>query len=135
MKKILLICLILLFLLCGCGVSEQRREMEQLRIIQTVGVDYTPGGVKLSLAAASGQEQREPPPALTGSGPTFSAALERIRDSSVEEELFTGHVRGLLVGKRPRSTGWRICWARCAARPICGWTCPSTWCAAGRRKS
>lgn len=79
--------------------------MEQLRIIQTVGVDYTPGGVKLSLAAASGQEQREPPPALTGSGPTFSAALERIRDSSVEEELFTGHVRGLLVGEEAAEHG------------------------------
>ena len=99
MKKILLICFLLLFPLCGCGVSEQRREVEQLLIIQTVGVDYAPGGMKLSLAAASGREQAEPPPALTGSGPTFSAALERIRDASVEEGLFTGHMRGLLVGE------------------------------------
>lgn len=99
MKKILLICFLLLFPLCGCGVSEQRREVEQLLIIQTVGVDYAPGGMKLSLAAASDREQAEPPPALTGSGPTFSAALERIRDASVEEELFTGHMRGLLVGE------------------------------------
>lgn len=107
MKRTVLFSLLffLLLQLSGCGLLPERRELEQLLIVQTVGVDYAPGGVKLSLAAAAGQEQPEPPPALTGSGPTFSAALERIRDSSVEEELFTGHVRSLLVGEEAAERG------------------------------
>ena len=100
MKKIFLLSFLLLaVLLCGCGLSGQRREVEQLRIIQTVGVDYEKGSVRLTLAAAAGPENEGPGAGLSGVGRTLSAALEQIRENSVEEELFMGHVRAILVGQ------------------------------------
>lgn len=107
MKKIALYSFLffLLLPLCGCGVSGQRREVEQMQIIQTVGVDYTPGGVRLSLAAAAEADGQETPPPLTGTGRNYTAALDRIRESSVEEELFLGHVQSLLVGQEAAEHG------------------------------
>ena len=92
--------------LTGCTrLLPQRREVEQLQIIQTVGVDYAPGGVRLTLAAAAGPKGEGPGPTLSGSGRTLSAALEAIRDRAAEEELFLGHVRGLLVGQEAAEHG------------------------------
>ena len=83
MKKFFLISSIfLLVLLCGCGLSAQRREMEQLRIIQTVGMDYEKGSVRLTLAAAAGPEGEGPGAQLSGTGRTLSAALEQIRENA-----------------------------------------------------
>lgn len=98
--------LLLLPQLCGCAsLTGQRREVEQLRIIQTVGVDYAPGGVRLTLAAAAGPEGESPGAGLSGTGRTLSAAMEQIRESSVEEELFLGHVRAILVGQEAAEHG------------------------------
>ena len=106
MKKFFLISSIfLLVLLCGCGLSAQRREMEQLRIIQTVGMDYEKGSVRLTLAAAAGPEGEGPGAQLSGTGRTLSAALEQIRENSVEEELFMGHIRAILVGQEAAEHG------------------------------
>ena len=97
--------LLLLPLLTGCAqLLPEHREVEQLQIIQTAGVDYAPGGVSLSLAAAA-DPSKGPGPTLTGAGRTLSAALENIRESSSEEELFTGHTRTLLVGQEAAEHG------------------------------
>ena len=108
LSRIFLLFLLLLFLLplCGCATLRgQRREVEQLRIIQTVGVDYAPGGVRLTLAAASGPHGEGPGAGMSGTGRTISAALEQIRERSVEEDLFLGHVRGILVGQEAAEHG------------------------------
>ena len=107
LSRISVLFLLLLILpLCGCAtLRAQRREVEQLRIIQTVGVDYAPGGVRLTLAAASGPEGEGPGAALSGTGRTVSAAIEQIRERSVEEELFLGHVRAILVGQEAAEHG------------------------------
>ena len=92
--------------LAACsGLLPERRAIEQLQIIQTVGADYAPGGVRLSLAAAAGQDGQGPSAGLTGTGRNLTAALERIRESSVEEELFLGHVQTLLVGQEAAEHG------------------------------
>lgn len=92
--------------LCACSdLPPERRELEQMQIIQTVGVDYAPGGVRLSLAAAAGADGQGPSPGLTGTGGNYTAALDRIRESSVEEELFLGHVQSLLVGQEAAEHG------------------------------
>lgn len=106
MKKLCLFFLIFhISLLCGCGLLPQRREVETLRIIQTVGVDYVPGGMRLTLASAAGPGGEQPKAALSGSGRTLSAALQQIREASPEQELFTGHVRSLLVGQEAAEHG------------------------------
>ena len=97
--------LLLLALLTGCAqLLPEHREVEQLQIIQTAGVDYAPDGVSLSLAAAA-DPAKGPGPALTGAGRTLAAALEAIRESASEEELFTAHTRTLLVGQEAAEHG------------------------------
>ena len=106
MKKLCLFFLIFhISLLCGCGLLPQRREVETLRIIQTVGVDYAPGGVRLTLASAAGPSGEQAGQGLSGTGRNLSAALEQIRAASPEQELFTGHVRSILVGQEAAEHG------------------------------
>ena len=106
MKKRTVAALLLIPLLTGCALpAAERREVEQLRVIQTLGADYAPEGLRLSLAAAAPPGVGEPEPCLSGSGRNFSAALEQIRARSVEEELFTGHVRALLLGEEAAVRG------------------------------
>ena len=58
--------------LCACSdLRQERRELEQMQIIQTVGVDYAPGGVRLSLAAAAGPEGQGTAPALPLDNETY----------------------------------------------------------------
>ena len=59
MKKLLSVLLILSFLpsFSGCGsIYTNYREIEHLLVIQTMGLDYIPGGVRISLASDSGPE-------------------------------------------------------------------------------
>ena len=66
-RRICALALLLTPTLCACSdLRQERRELEQMQIIQTVGVDYAPGGVRLSLAAAAGPEGQGTAPALTG---------------------------------------------------------------------
>ena len=53
-KARLLAFLLLLPLLGGCGTGESYAKREELRVIQTLGVDQTERGVLLSLATVSG---------------------------------------------------------------------------------
>ena len=87
MKKVIVstICIICAgAILTGCGgVYSNYREVEQLLVIETMGFDYRPGGVELSLA--SGISPGKGPVRLTGSGESISAAISR------QKILFMGH--------------------------------------------
>lgn len=89
--------------LCACSVLGGARETEQLRVIQTMGVDYAPGGVLLTLAPASGRD--EAAACLSAEGVSVSAAMEHLRDRSVQEEVFCGHIRNLLLGEEAARQG------------------------------
>ncbi len=104
-KPLLFLFIFYTSLLCGCGLLPHRREVETLRIIQTVGLDYVPGGVRLTLASAAEADGDGAQPGLSGTGRTLSAALQQIREASPEQELFTGHVRSLLVGQEAAEHG------------------------------
>ena len=93
MKKLL--CLLLCALLpalggCG-GVYANYREVEQLHLVQTLGLDAQGEGLRLSLA---GEEQ-----ILSGDGTQISAAARSLRESSREKVLFTGHLQHILLGE------------------------------------
>ena len=56
MKKVLLLLLLLCLLpgIAGCGgLYGQRRELEQLRLMESMGLDAAPGGLILSLSSGS----------------------------------------------------------------------------------
>lgn len=100
MKRALVLLLIICILpLYGCGsVYANYREVEQLRVMQTMGLDLAPGGVSVTLAAAE-DRSGSAPLCFSGTGESISAAIEAARLHSVEEDLFTGHLKHILIGE------------------------------------
>ncbi|MBQ9250097.1 MAG: hypothetical protein IJ179_06990 [Oscillospiraceae bacterium] len=96
--------LVLLFIICilplyGCSsIYANYREVEQLRVMQAMGLDRTPGGVTVTLAAAEDRSGNAPL-CFSGTGESISAAIEAARLHSVEEDLFTGHLKHILIGE------------------------------------
>ena len=106
MKKLLafLLCFSQLLLFAGkSGLKRNYREVEQLLVIQTMGLDALRGGVTLSLAAAG--EADRGVARMTADGVSISAAMDRIRGYSYEEELFCPHIGQLLLGEKAAEQG------------------------------
>ena len=109
MKKFLsIIILFLSFVLSGCGsIYSNYREIEQLLVIQTMGLDANGGGVELSLASsASGSGEAR---TLCAAGDSVSTAMDRIYNYSYEEELFCSHIGELLLGEALAEEGIQSC--------------------------
>ncbi len=105
MKKTLLLLLCAVPLLCGCGsLYAQRREVEQLQVMETLGLDPVPGGVVLSLASSSGVGEQGPV-CCSAAGASVSDAMERLRNRSLEEQLFCGHLQHILLGEEAARRG------------------------------
>ena len=85
------------------GVRSNYRELEQLLVIQTMGLDSRVNGVTLSLAAKG--DSRQGVKRLKADASSMSAAMERIRGASFEEELFSSHIAHLLIGEKAAETG------------------------------
>lgn len=99
--------LVLAALLAGCSggsIYSNYRELEQLMVIQTLGFDRTPGGVRLSASSGSdsagggggsesGAEQSGSASVarLAAEAPSFSLAEEKMQDYSAREDLFCAH--------------------------------------------
>ena len=101
MRKLLalLLCAAELLLFAGRGgLRANYREVEELLVIQTMGLDESGSGVKLSLAAAGDGEDKVA--RMEADGISISAAMERLRSSSYEEELFCPHIGRLLLGEK-----------------------------------
>ena len=79
------------FLLPGFGLRAQARELEQLLVVQAMGLDRSAEGVRLSLASKGGSEPGSAPVRLAGSGPSAAAARERIR-AGVSDEIFSARI-------------------------------------------
>ena len=78
-------------LLCsGCAsgaISSNYRPVEDLMLIQTIGVDRAPEGVCLSASTGRAGENK-PPQRMTQTGETVLAALDRLQDRTPNAELF-----------------------------------------------
>lgn len=103
MKRLtaLLLALALIPALCGCStVYTNYREMEQLLVLQTMGLDHADsGGVVLSLASGSASGKRTEPVRLRMTGATISSALSRAQNYSFEESLFFSHMDAVVMGE------------------------------------
>lgn len=109
MKRILWLVPVFLFSLAlsGCGsLRAEAGEIEQLRVIQVMGLDTAPGGaVRVTLASVETAASPRKPICLSATGPSISAAIGRIRELSLEEDLFCGHIQCLLVGQEAAQAG------------------------------
>ncbi|MDO4990819.1 MAG: Ger(x)C family spore germination C-terminal domain-containing protein [Eubacteriales bacterium] len=93
-----------LLLLTGRGgVRTNYREVEQLLVVQTLGLDGKEGGVTLTLAAKGDSEQGVR--RMKAPGSSVTAAMDRIRASIYEEELFCAHAERLVVGEKTAEAG------------------------------
>lgn len=108
MKKVISLILCLCICLCCCSCSSiytNYKEIEQLQVIQTMGLDYLSGGISLSLATAFDPKALNGPARLFSDAPTITTAFERIRKYSFEEELFFAHINSLLLGEEAARQG------------------------------
>jgi len=106
MKKFLLYIIVCSLLLSGCGsIYSNYREVEQLLVIETMGFDYLPGGVQLTLASGISSGSSQGPIKLSGVGPTISAAMDQARNYSFEDELFCSQTNSILIGEEAARQG------------------------------
>lgn len=108
MKKLvsLLLALALVPGLAGCGsVYSNYREMEQLLVLQTMGLDSAAEGIRLSLASGADSARGTEPVRLAVTSPTVSAAFDEAQNYSFEESLFFAHINTLLAGEGAAKRG------------------------------
>ena len=98
MKKLLILLLCLAPVLAGLPrLYAQRRETEQLRLAETMGLDPAPEGLRLSLAAPGGGE--EEPLFASAPGASVNLAMDALRQQAGGEQLFCGHLQHILLGE------------------------------------
>lgn len=99
-------------LLCsGCSsgtISSNYRPVEDLTLVQTIGVDRAPEGVCLS-ASTGRVGENEPPQRMTQTGETVLAALDRLQDRTPNAELFYAQTSYLLLGEEAAAAGAVAC--------------------------
>ena len=108
MKRVFafLIIICMLPLLSGCGsIYTNYREVEQILVVQTMGLDHTPGGVRLTLAAPSAARREDSPVYLSGTGESITTAIERVRNYSSEEDIFCAHINHMVFGEEAAQRG------------------------------
>ena len=101
MKRYISILIIIssLLSLTGCGgIHTNFREIQQLLVIQTMGLDREEGSVRISMAAAA-EASGAAPRRMSALGGTVSAAIHRAYQLSYEESIFFSHVNHILVGQ------------------------------------
>lgn len=103
-RRVILLSIIICMLMSGCGVYTDYRDLENLLIVQTIGIDYLSGGVSLSFATAGTEDA---PLRLSSSGNSINAALENARNLSTQGELFFSHTGGIVTGRESAETSLR----------------------------
>jgi len=86
--------------LCASGCSggsiySNYLELEQLSVIEAMGFDYAPDGVRLSVSSG---KSTSAPARLSADAKSLSLAEQRIQDYSSSEQLFYAHTAYLAVG-------------------------------------
>ena len=90
---------------CSTGaISGNYRPVEDLALIQTIGVDRAPEGVCLS-AATGKTGEGETPKRMTQSGVSMLAALDQLQDRTPSAELFYAQTSYLLLGEEAAAAG------------------------------
>ena len=90
---------------CSTGaISSNYRPVEDLALIQTIGVDRAPEGVCLSAATGKACEN-EAPKRMTQSGVSMLAALDQLQDRTPSAGLFYAQTSYLLLGEEAAAAG------------------------------
>lgn len=95
MKKLMMICLLLLFL-TGCG-----RDASQLTVVTGIGVDGTPGDYQVGteVIRLTGKEQDSQSVLLQADGHTISDGIDSLV-STTGRSLYCNHAQVLVIGRK-----------------------------------
>lgn len=86
--------------LAGCALFPAKKQgVEQLLVVQAMGVDREGPRLVLSMVSAADSSRGEGPVRLSGSGPTLAQAQRDIALRSTEEELLCAHTGHILLGE------------------------------------
>ena len=102
MKKrlALLPLLTLALLLQGCGgglvFGDESREIDQLELVETLGIDAEPDGLVTVTAATDSAGE---PVLLRTSGATVSRAVREMQNYTAKKYIFYGHTSHILIGE------------------------------------
>lgn len=104
---IIIVCVVLLFQ-CGCsgkpGVQSSYRDLSYLRLIQTIGLDDDPAGVRIT--AATGQVQEGTNPVLISRcGGSIPQAMSSVEDYASNGILFYSHCLFIVLGREKAEAG------------------------------
>lgn len=108
MRRLISVLLVLSMLpsLTSCAsVYSNYREMEELLVIRTMGLDAAEAGIVLSLASGADNERGRAPVRLRVTGASIASAFERAQNYSFEESLFFSHISAVLVGEDAAKRG------------------------------
>lgn len=113
MKKALAALLILSFALCsGCkargGIYTNYRDIAELLVVQTMGLDADKGGITVSVSAGSDEED-EKTVCISASGETLTEAQEKLQNKCGGKILFFGHVSYIVLGDGLLQSGISRC--------------------------
>ena len=102
MKKLLPILYMVLLILCltGCSLSlaADRRDIERLLLVQTLGLDTRGTGVEMSISSGLGPDE-SPALVMSSAASGIQDAIARLQNYSPENQLFYAHVQYLLLGE------------------------------------
>ena len=101
MKRYISILIVIssLLSLSGCGgIHTNFREIQQLLVIQTLGLDWEEGSIRVSMAAAA-EASGSGPRRMSATGGTINTAIDRAYELSYEESIFFSHVNHILIGE------------------------------------
>jgi Ger(x)C family germination protein len=97
-----------LLALAGCGsIHSGYREVEQLHLIQTIGIDHHPDGVTVSIS--SGQSTDVSSTAMAQTGQSITDAIRRLQNFSAREDIFFAHTRYAILGEETARRGISGC--------------------------
>lgn len=108
MKKILPFILILPLFLSGCekagDIRENYREISQLQLIQTIGLDGDSQGLTLTVASGK-QTDGSPPAVISRDARTVVEAINSVQDYDAAEQVFFAHVQYAVMGEEYAKDG------------------------------
>lgn len=102
---IILLCLCLALSGCSSGsIYSNYKEIDQLLVIQTVGIDAEPDG-RIRLSISAGRLGGEPPVCLSAAADTISQARDVLQNFAPNEVLFYAHTNFVVIGEAAAKLG------------------------------
>lgn len=111
----------------GPGLLPYAREIEDMELMQTLGVDRAgEGQVEVTASSGSGDPAEGAATVVSGQAGTISAAVLGMQGEG-SSYLYFGHVGQLLLGEELPGRGWSPPWTIFSGMWRPGWTPPSIW--------